>query len=52
MKFTKTLITLAVLSFAPSAFAADAVATVNGKQIKQSTYDVITKDITATGQKN
>ena len=51
MKFTKTLITLAVLSFAPSAFSADAVATVNGKQIKQSTYDVNTKDITASGQK-
>lgn len=51
MKFAKTLITLAVLSLAPSAFAADAVATVNGKQIKQSIYDVISKDITANGQK-
>ncbi len=51
MKFTKTLITLAILSLAPSAFAADAVATVNGKPIKQSIYDVITKDISANGQK-
>lgn len=51
MKFTKTLITIAILSLAPSAFAADAIATVNGKQIKQSVYDVITKDITASGQK-
>lgn len=51
MKFTKTLIAAAILSLAPSAFAADAIATVNGKQIKQSVYDVITKDITASGQK-
>ena len=51
MKFTQTLITVAILSLAPSAFAADAIATVNGKQIKQSVYDVITKDITASGQK-
>lgn len=51
MKFTKTLIAVAVLTLAPSAFAADAIATVNGKQIKQSVYDVITKDIAASGQK-
>jgi peptidyl-prolyl cis-trans isomerase C len=51
MKFTKTLIAVAILTLAPSAFAADAIATVNGKQIKQSVYDVITKDITASGQK-
>ena len=51
MKFTKTLITIAILSLAPTAFAADAVATVNGKQIKQSVYDLIVKDITASGQK-
>ncbi len=51
MKFTKTLITLAILSLAPSAFAADSVATVNGKVIKQSTYDLISKDIAAGGQK-
>lgn len=51
MKFTKTLIAVAILSLTPSAFAAEAVATVNGKQIKQSVYDVITKDIVASGQK-
>ena len=51
MKFTQTLIAAAILSLAPSAFAADAIAMVNGKQIKQSVYDVITKDITASGQK-
>jgi peptidyl-prolyl cis-trans isomerase C len=51
MKFTQTLIAVAILALAPSAFAADALATVNGKQIKQSVYDVITKDITASGQK-
>lgn len=51
MKFTQTLITIAILSLAPSAFAAEAVATVNGKQIKQSVYDLIAKDITASGQK-
>jgi peptidyl-prolyl cis-trans isomerase C len=51
MKFTKTLIAVAILSLTPSAFAADAVATVNGKPIKQSIYDVITKDIAASGQK-
>lgn len=51
MKFTKTLIAVAMLSLAPSAFAADAVATVNGKAIKQSTYDQIAKDITASGRK-
>jgi len=51
MKFTQTLIALAILSLAPSAFAADAVATVNGKQIKQSVYDYIAKDAAARGQK-
>ncbi len=51
MKFTQTLIAVAILSLAPSAFAADAVATVNGKQIKQSVYDYIAKDATARGQK-
>lgn len=51
MKFARTLITLAVLSLAPSAFAADAIATVNGKPVKQSTYDLIVKDATAGGQK-
>lgn len=51
MKFTRTLIAVAILSLAPSAFAADAVATVNGKQIKQAVYDLIVKDATANGQK-
>jgi len=51
MKFTQTLIAVAMLASAPSAFAADAVATVNGKPIKQSVYDLIAKDITANGQK-
>lgn len=51
MKFTQTLIAVAILSLAPSAFAADAVATVNGKAIKQSVYDYIAKDATARGQK-
>lgn len=51
MKFTQTLIAVAILSLTPSAFAADAVATVNGKQIKQSVYDYIAKDAIARGQK-
>lgn len=51
MKFTQTLIAVAILSFAPAAFSADAVATVNGKPIKQSIYDFIAKDATARGQK-
>ncbi len=51
MKFTQTLLALAILATAPSAFAADAVATVNGKQIKQSLYDYIAKDATSRGQK-
>ena len=51
MKFTQTLIAVAILSLAPAAFAADAVATVNGKQIKQSVYDYIAKDAVSRGQK-
>lgn len=51
MKFTQTLIAVAILSLAPAAFAADAVATVNGKQIKQSVYDYIAKDAASRGQK-
>lgn len=51
MKFTRTLIAVAILSLAPSAFAADSVATVNGKQIKQSIYDYIAKDAATRGQK-
>jgi peptidyl-prolyl cis-trans isomerase C len=51
MKFTQTLIAIAILSLAPTAFAADTVATVNGKAIKQSVYDYIAKDAAARGQK-
>ena len=51
MKFTSTLIALAILSMTPSANAADTLATVNGKAIKQSIYDYIAKDATARGQK-
>lgn len=51
MKLTQTLIAAAILSFASGAFAADSVATVNGKPIKQSVYDYIAKDATARGQK-
>ncbi|MBZ4200816.1 MAG: peptidylprolyl isomerase [Methylotenera sp.] len=51
MKFTPTLIALAFLSMAPAAYAADSVATVNGKAIKQSVYDYIAKDAVARGQK-
>lgn len=42
---------LATLSLSPAVFAADAVATVNGKVIKQSWVDFITKDAQARGQK-
>jgi peptidyl-prolyl cis-trans isomerase C len=51
MKFIQTLIAVAILSLTPTAFAADNVATVNGKPIKQSIYDFIAKDATARGQK-
>ena len=51
MKFTQTLIAVAILSLAPTAFAAESVATVNGRQIKQSVYDYIAKDATSRGQK-
>jgi peptidyl-prolyl cis-trans isomerase C len=51
MKFTQTLIALAIVSLSSSAFAADTVATVNGKAINKSVYDYIAKDATARGQK-
>jgi peptidyl-prolyl cis-trans isomerase C len=51
MKFTKSLIAIALLSFAPATFSAESVATVNGKEIKQSIYDYIAKDATSRGQK-
>ena len=46
-----TLLLLATLSLATPAQAGDAVATVNGKPIKQSLYDFIVKDATDHGQK-
>ncbi len=51
MKLTNTLIALAILTLSPATFAADSVATVNGKAIKQSVYDYIAKDAAARGQK-
>lgn len=51
MKFTQTLIALAILSMAPAAYASDNLATVNGKPIKLSIYDYIAKDAAARGQK-
>ncbi|MGQ0443430.1 MAG: peptidylprolyl isomerase [Methylophilaceae bacterium] len=55
MKMNKILIALAAfstLTFTPFTFAADSVATVNGKPIKQSWVDYITRDAVARGQKN
>lgn len=51
MKFTQTLIAVAILSLTSTAYAADSIATVNGKQIKQSIFDYIAKDAAARGQK-
>lgn len=51
MKLMHTLVAIAAFSIAPTVLAADSVATVNGKPIKQSIYDAISKDITANGQK-
>jgi peptidyl-prolyl cis-trans isomerase C len=52
MKLSRiTLLLLATLSFGASAIAGDAVATVNGKPIKQSLFDFIVKDATDHGQK-
>ena len=44
------LLTLTALSLTIPAIAADSVATVNGKPIKQSLFDHISKDVTARGQ--
>jgi len=54
MKMNKILIALIIstLSFSQLTLAADSVATVNGKTIKQSWVDFITKDAVARGQKN
>ena len=52
MKISRiTLLLIASLSFSASAIAGDAVATVNGKPIKQSLFDFIVKDATDHGQK-
>jgi len=51
MKLTHTLIAMALVSLSANTFAADSIATVNGKQIKQSVYDYIAKDATTRGQK-
>lgn len=52
MKLSRiTLLLLVTLSFSASAIAGDAVATVNGKPIKQSLFDFIVKDATDHGQK-
>lgn len=51
MKFTKSLIAVALLALSSQSYAADSVATVNGKPIKQSVYDYIAKEATARGQK-
>jgi peptidyl-prolyl cis-trans isomerase C len=45
-----TLVALTALSLSLPAMAAESVATVNGKPIKQSLYDHISKDVSARGQ--
>ena len=54
MKINHLIITIAAFSsllLSPVVFAAEAAATVNGKAIKQSWVDFITKDAQARGQK-
>jgi peptidyl-prolyl cis-trans isomerase C len=46
------LLSVATFSMSNISFAADSVATVNGKPIKQSWVEFITKDAVARGQKN
>ena len=46
-----TIVAFSTLSLSPAVFAAEAAATVNGKAIKQSWVDFITKDAQARGQK-
>lgn len=48
---TSILLAIAAFGILQTANAADSVATVNGKPIKQSLVDYITKDATARGQK-
>lgn len=51
MKLIKsTLIALTLFSFSQPLLAAETIATVNGKPIKQSLYNYISKDATARGQ--
>lgn len=55
MKINKILVTLtafSTLALTQGAYAADSAATVNGKPIKQSWVDYITKDAVARGQKS
>lgn len=51
MKITQTLVALAIVSMSLPSIAADSLATVNGKPIKQSLLDYIVKDATSHGQK-
>lgn len=51
MKFTQSLLAVALLALTSQSYATDAAATVNGKQIKQSVYDYIAKEATSRGQK-
>ena len=46
-----TIVAFSTLSLSPAVFAAEAAATVNGKAIKQSWVDFITKDAQTRGQK-
>ncbi len=55
MKINQLLIAIvafSTLAFTPAVYAADSAATVNGKAIKQSWVDFITKDAEARGQKS
>ena len=47
---TSALVVIATLTMLQPAQAADSIATVNGKPIKQSLYDFISKDAAARGQ--
>lgn len=51
MKLTQTLVALAIVSMSLPSIAAETVATVNGKPIKQSLLDFIIKDAANHGQK-
>ncbi len=51
MKLTQTLVALAIVSMSLPSIAADTLATVNGRPIKQSLLDFIIKDAANHGQK-